>query len=71
MAQQVQEMAAALNDAMQQMKQAMSTLLTAKRQIRRGKNGKAETVDIVGEDGAVIASQKVLTGPDGRISGTQ
>jgi hypothetical protein len=71
MAEQVQEMAAALNEAIQQMQQAMRTLLTSKRQIRRGKNGKAEGVDIVGEDGSVLASQKVMTGPDGRIAGTQ
>jgi hypothetical protein len=71
LAERAEQMATALNEALSQMQQALSKILTAKRQIRRGKNGKAEAVDIVDEDGAVIASQKVLTGPDGRISGTQ
>lgn len=70
MAAQVQELAKQLTGAVESMKEALATVLTAKRQIRRGKDGRAEGVDIVGNDGAVIASQKVQRGPDGRAIGT-
>jgi hypothetical protein len=69
MANQVQQLAEQLTGAVESMKEALSTVLTAKRQIRRGKDGKAEGVDVVGPDGAVIASQSVQRGPDGRIAG--
>jgi hypothetical protein len=70
MAGQVQELAGQLQDAVQSMKDALSIVLTAKRQIRRGKDGKAEGVDVVGPDGSVIASQSVQRGPDGRVVGS-
>jgi hypothetical protein len=70
MAGQVQQLSAKLEDAIGSLQEALATVLTAKRQIRRGKDGKAEGVDIVGPDGAVIASQKVQRGPDGRAIGT-
>jgi hypothetical protein len=60
-----------LQQLMEQMQKALSTILTAKRQIRRGKNGKAEGVDTVDADGNVLASQAVVRGPDGSIQGTQ
>jgi hypothetical protein len=53
-----------------QLQELIKTLVTAQRKIRRGKDGKAEGVDIVGPDGSVIASQKVQRGPDGRATGT-
>jgi hypothetical protein len=70
MAGQVQQLSAKLEDAIGSLQEALATVLTAKRQIRRGKDGRAEGVDIVGKDGAVIASQKVQRGPDGKAIGT-
>jgi hypothetical protein len=69
MAGQVQQLSQKLEDAIGSLQEALATVLTAKRQIRRGKDGKAEGVDIVSKDGSVIASQKVERGPDGRIAG--
>jgi hypothetical protein len=69
MAGQVQQLSQKLEDAIGSLQEALATVLTAKRQIRRGKDGKAEGVDIVGPDGSVIASQKVQRGPDGRVAG--
>lgn len=70
MAGQVQQLAGQLEGAVESMRDALSIVLTAKRQIRRGKDGKAEGVDIVGPDGAVLAQQSVQRGPDGRIAGS-
>lgn len=70
MAGQVQQLAGKLEEAVESLKGALSIILTAKRTIRRGKNGQAEGVDIMGPDGAVIASQSVQRGPDGRIAGS-
>ena len=70
---QVEELSNAVNEGREvigELQQLIKTLVTAKRQIRRGKDGKAEGVDIVGDDGSVIASQKVQRGPDGRAIGT-
>jgi hypothetical protein len=67
---QVQTLANQLKDAVESMKEALSIVLTAKRTIRRGKDGKAEGVDIVAPDGSVLAQQKVQRGPDGRIAGS-
>jgi hypothetical protein len=69
MAGQVQQLSEKLEGAITSLQDALATVLTAKRQIRRGKDGKAEGVDVVGPDGAVIASQKVQRGPDGRVTG--
>jgi hypothetical protein len=60
-----------LENALSSVQEALRTLATAKRQIRRGKDGRAEGVDIVADDGSVIASQKVKRGPDGRAVGTE
>lgn len=70
MANQVQALAQGLESAIESLQSALSTVLTAKRQIRRGKDGRAEGVDVVAEDGSVIASQKVVRGPDGKAVGT-
>jgi hypothetical protein len=70
MAGQVQQLAGKLEEAVESLKGALSIILTAKRTIRRGKNGQAEGVDVVGPDGSVIASQSVQRGPDGRIAGS-
>jgi hypothetical protein len=67
---QVQQLAEELKVAVESMKDALAIVLTAKRQIRRGKNGQAEGVDVIGPDGDIIASQAVQRGPDGRIAGS-
>jgi hypothetical protein len=71
MAGQAQQMAQKLEDAVESMKGALQIILTAKRTLRRGKDGRAEGVDIVGPDGSVIASQSVQRGADGAVMGTQ
>ena len=68
---QVQQLAQRLEDAIGSLQGALQVVLTAKRTIRRGKDGKAEGVDIVGPDGAVIAQQSIVKGADGRIVGVQ
>jgi len=70
MAGQVQQLADQLRQAVESMKEALSIVLTAKRTIRRGKDGKAEGVDIVGPDGSVLAQQAIQRGADGRIAGS-
>lgn len=59
-----------LREELSKVQQATSALMGAKRQIRRGKDGKAEGVDLVGPDGNVLGSQKVVRGPNGSIEGT-
>lgn len=68
---QVQQLAGKLEEAVSSLQASLATVLTAKRQIRRGKDGKAEGVDLVDEAGNVILSQKVERGPDGRVVGAQ
>ena len=70
MAEQVQQLSSSLAEAIESMKGALQVVLTAKRQIRRGKNGKAEGVDIMAPDGSLIASQNIQRGPDGRVLGS-
>lgn len=69
MGQQVQALAEQLSEAVQSMKEALHIILTAKRQVRKGKNGKAEAVDVIGPDGSVLASHAIQRGPDGSIMG--
>lgn len=49
---------------------ALATFLTAKKRVKRGKGGKAEAIDLVGDDGSVLSSQKIIRGADGSIEGT-
>jgi len=70
-AQQVQQLAGKLEEAVSSLQSSLATVLTAKRQIRRGKDGKAEGVDLVDDAGNVILSQNVERGPDGRVVGAQ
>jgi hypothetical protein len=69
-ASQVQALSKQLVETAQSMKEALQIILTAKRTIRRGKDGKAEGVDITAPDGTVIAQQKIQRGPDGRVLGS-
>lgn len=66
----VEEMAATLQDTVRALQEAIATVLTAKKQIRRGKDGRAEGVDVIGPDGSVLTSQSVVRGPDGKAIGT-
>lgn len=54
-------------DAIQQ---ALGVLVNARRVIRKGKNGKAEGVDILTQEGELIASQKVVRDGNGNLMGT-
>jgi hypothetical protein len=69
-AKQIEQLAGAMQSAVETMQGTLQTILTAKRTIRRGKDGKAEGVDIVGEDGSVLAQQSIKRGADGRIAGS-
>jgi hypothetical protein len=60
-----------LKESNEAIKDALRVIVSAKRVLRRGKDGRAEGVDTVAEDGSVIASQKVVRGPDGSLQGTQ
>lgn len=49
----------------------IAQMATAGRRVRRGKDGRAEGIDLVGPDGTVLGSQNVMRGPDGKVMGTQ
>ena len=70
-ADQVQTLAQRLEDAISSLSDALQTVLTAKKQIRRGKSGRVEGVDIIGPDGSVIASQSVVRDNAGRVMGAK
>ncbi len=69
--QSVQGLQQQLAATVEQLQQAIHTIVNAKRTIRRGKDGRAEGVDTHGPDGSLISSKKVLRGPDGRVIGSQ
>jgi hypothetical protein len=60
-----------LKDGIQALQEALTTILTAKRVVKRGKDGKAEGIDITLPDGAVIASQRVMRDKGGKIVGAE
>jgi hypothetical protein len=60
-----------LRETSEALQGALQVLVSAKRQVRRGKNGKAEGVDILAPDGSLIASQKVVRGAAGELLGTE
>jgi hypothetical protein len=66
----VEQMAATLEETVRSLQNVIATVLTAKKQIRRGKDGRAEGVDVIGPDGSVLTSQSVVRGPDGKAIGT-
>jgi hypothetical protein len=69
-AEQIQQQVGQLTEAVQQLAQMVTKAVTAQRRIKRGRDGKAEGVELVDQDGAVIAAQRVHRGPDGRIVGS-
>jgi hypothetical protein len=66
-----EEMQTNVMKSIQALQEALQQVAFSKRVIKKGKNGKAEAVDIVGPSGDLIATQKVLRGPDNRITGTE
>ncbi len=66
--QQAKQVGGVLQQVMSQL-QAMSSVLSAKKRVVK-KGGKAESIELVGEDGSVIGSQKIIRGKDGSIEGT-
>jgi hypothetical protein len=60
-----------LKDGIQALQEALTTILTAKRVVKRGKDGKAEGIDITLPGGAVIASQRVMRDKGGKIVGAE
>lgn len=66
-----EDLKAQLQDAMSQVSSALNSIAGSSRRIKRGKDGKAEGVEIVTPEGDVIATQKVVRGKDGRVEGTQ
>lgn len=59
-----------LKQSTEAIQQALGVLVNARRVVKRGKNGKAESVDILTPDGELIASQKVMRDAKGDIMGT-
>jgi hypothetical protein len=60
-----------LEQTVESMQDALRVLIGSKRSIRRGKDGRAEGVDILSPEGELIAQQKIARGPDGRALGTE
>jgi hypothetical protein len=66
-----EEMQTKVMQSIQALQEALQQVAFSRRVIRRGKNGKGEGVDIVSPTGDLIASQKILRGPDNRVLGTE
>lgn len=60
-----------LQETIENVQSTMQAVVNSKRKIRRGKDGKAAFVDIETPDGQIIASQKVVRGPDNKIVGAE
>jgi hypothetical protein len=69
MAKETERMAGQLQQSIDALQGALGILLNSKRQIRRGKDGKAEGVDVISPDGNLIASKSIQRASDGRIIG--
>lgn len=67
--QQAQAVSAVLTQIMDKL-QSMSSVISAKKRVVKGKDGKASAIEMLGQDGAVLGSQKIVRGPDGSIEGT-
>jgi hypothetical protein len=65
------ELSQNLKDSMSQVGAALNSMAGAQRRIKRGKDNKPTHVEIVTPEGEVVATQKVIFGPDGRVAGTQ
>lgn len=67
--QQAQAISSILQQVMDKL-QSMSSVISAKKRVVKGKSGKAEAIEMLGEDGAVLGSQRIVRGKDGSIEGT-
>lgn len=67
----VSQLSTALDQAIGALQHNMSAMTTARRRLVRGKDGRAEGVEIVGEDGQVIHRQQIARDERGRVIGTQ
>lgn len=67
--QQARAVSTVLQQVMEKL-QSMSSVISAKKRVVRGKGGKAEAIELLGDDGSVIGSQQIVRGPDGSIEGT-
>lgn len=59
-----------LDDVLNEVKK-VGHIATGKKRIRKGANGQAEGIDIVGPDGSVLASHKLVRDKHGRPSGLE
>jgi hypothetical protein len=66
---QAQQIVNAMQQLMQQLK-SVSSLTTGKRRVVKGKNGKAEAIEILGEDDSPIHRMNIVRGANGSIEGT-
>lgn len=64
-----EQAAAQANAEADAMRKALETISSAPRRLKRGKDGKAEAVELLDENGNVMLSKQVVRGPDGRVAG--
>lgn len=67
--QQAQAVGAVLQNIMNKL-QSINSVVSAKKRVVKGKDGRAAAIEMVGEDGAVLGSQRIVRGKDGSIEGT-
>ena len=60
-----------LQDEVQQLAAAFNSIQNGKRRISRDKQGRAVSIEILGEGGEVLLSKKIVRGQDGRIAGAE
>lgn len=65
---QAQQIGGVLQDIVSKL-QSISTLATGKRRVLKGKDGKANAIEVLGEDGAPVHRMNIVRGPNG-IEGT-
>jgi hypothetical protein len=70
-AEEIKQSIGQIQEAVTQLSEVVRVAFNSKRRIRRGKNGKAEGVDILDDEGNVLAQQSIVRGPDGKAEGTQ
>jgi len=65
-----EEMSTKVMEHIKALHETLQKVALSRRVIKRGKDGKAEGVDIMSPDGELIDTQKILRGPDNRPIGT-
>jgi predicted RNA-binding protein Jag len=51
--------------------QKVALRASAKRVVIRGKDGRPAQIQLVGEDGTVLDSSRIMRGPDGKLIGSE